>query len=148
MERGQWNSIYREETEGMQTQESSIQFSKFVVIQSLSCVQLFAIPWTPACQVPLSSTISWSLLKFMSSESVILSNHLILCRPLLLLPSVFPSIRIFSSESALHIGGQSNGASTSAPVLPTNSQGWFPLGWTELISLLSRELSRIFSLTD
>ena len=60
-------------------------------------------PWTGACQVPLSSTISWSLLKFKYSEPVTLSNHLVLCCPLLLLPSVFPSIRVFYSESALHI---------------------------------------------
>ena len=60
-------------------------------------------PWTAARQTSLSFTISWSLLKFMSVESVMLSDHLILCHPLLLLPSVFPSIRVFSSESALHI---------------------------------------------
>ena len=60
-------------------------------------------PWTAAHQAPLSFTTSWSLLKFMSSESVMLSNHLILCYPLLLLPSIFPSIRLFSNESALHI---------------------------------------------
>ena len=60
-------------------------------------------PWTAAHQDPLSSTISWSLLKFMSTESVILFNHLIFCHPLLLLPSTFPSIRVFSIESALHI---------------------------------------------
>ena len=70
------------------------------VIQSLSCVWLFMTPWTAACQVSLSSTISWSLLKLMSIESVMPSNPLILCRPLLLLPSVFPSIRVFSNESA------------------------------------------------
>ena len=63
-----------------------------------------ATPWTAACQAPLSSTISQSLLKFISIESVILSNHLILCHPLLLLPSVFPSIRVFSNELVLHIG--------------------------------------------
>ena len=60
-------------------------------------------PWTAARQAPLSSSVSWSLLKFMSSESVMLSNHLILCRPLLLLPSIFPSIRVFSNELAFHI---------------------------------------------
>ena len=59
--------------------------------------------WTAACQTPLSSTISWSLLKFMSTEPVVLSNHLILCHPLLLLPSIFPSIRVFINESALCI---------------------------------------------
>ena len=69
----------------------------------LSCVSLFATPWTAACQGSLSFTISWSLLKLMSIESVIPSSYLILCRPLHLLPSIFPSIRVFSSESALHI---------------------------------------------
>ena len=64
---------------------------------------LFVTPWTEACQASLSFTISWSLLKLMSIEKVLLSNHLILCRPLLLMPSIFPSIRVFSSESALHI---------------------------------------------
>ena len=71
-------------------------------IQSLSCVQLFATPWTVTCQASLSITNSWSLLKLTSIESVMPSNHLILCHPLLLLPSIFPSIRIFSNESALH----------------------------------------------
>ena len=68
-----------------------------------SHVQLFATPWTAACQASLSITISQSLLKLMSNESVMLSNHRILCRPLLLLPSIFPSIRVFSNESVLHI---------------------------------------------
>ena len=68
-----------------------------------SCVQLFATPWTAALQASLSITNSQSLLKFMSIELVLLSNHLILCHPLLLLPSIFPSIRVFSSESVLHI---------------------------------------------
>ena len=75
----------------------------FVVVQSLSHVQLFATPWTIACQASLSFTISPSLLKFMSIELVMLSNHLILCPLLLLLPSVFPSIRVFSSELVLCI---------------------------------------------
>ena len=69
-------------------------------VQSLSRVQLFATPWTVARQASLSITNSWSLLKLMSSELVMPSNHLILCRPLLLLPSIFPSIRVFSRESA------------------------------------------------
>ena len=72
-------------------------------IQSLSHVQLFVIPWTAACQVSLSITNSQSLLKLMSIESVMPSNHLILCHPLLLLPSIFPSIRVFSNESVLCI---------------------------------------------
>ena len=72
-------------------------------VQSLSHVQLFATPWTTARQASLSITNSWSLQKLMSLESVMSSNHLILCHPLLLLPSIFPSIRVFSNESALHI---------------------------------------------
>ena len=76
----------------------SVQFS-----HSLSRVQFFVTPWTAACQASLSITHSQSLLKFMSIESVTPSNHLILCRPLLLLPSIFPSIRVFSNESVLHI---------------------------------------------
>jgi len=72
-------------------------------VQSLSHVQLFATPWTAAYQASLSITNSQSLLKLMSIESVMSSNHLILCGPLLLLPSTFPSIRVFSNESALHI---------------------------------------------
>ena len=70
-----------------------------VIVQSFSCVRVFAIPWTATCQASLSFTISQSLLKLMSIESVMPSNHLILCRPLLL-PSTFPSIRVFSNESA------------------------------------------------
>ena len=73
-----------------------------VVVQLLSHVQLVVTPWTAACQAPLSFTVSWNLLKFMSIESVMPSNHLILC-PLLLLSSVFPSIRVFSNELALPI---------------------------------------------
>ena len=74
-----------------------------IVVQSLSQVWLFSTPWTAAHQAPLSSVISLNLLIFMSFELVLLSNHLILCHPLLLLPSIFPSIRVFSNESALHI---------------------------------------------
>ena len=75
----------------------------FLVVQLLICVQLFATPWTTAYQASLSITNSWSLRKLMSIESVMPSNHLILCCPLLLPPSMFPSIRVFSSESVLHI---------------------------------------------
>ena len=75
--------------------------STLVVVQLLSHVRLFAAPWTAAHQAFLSFTISLSLLRFMFIESVMLCNHLILCHPLLLLPSIFPSIRVFSNESAL-----------------------------------------------
>ena len=73
------------------------------VYQSLSCFRLFATPWTATYQASLSFTVSQSLFKFMSFESVMLSNHLILCYPLLLLPSVYPSVRVFSNESISHI---------------------------------------------
>ena len=74
-----------------------------VIVQSLSCVQLFVTPWTAARQASLSFTLSWSLFKFMSIESMMLSNHLILCFSLLLLLLVFSSIRVFSNELALHV---------------------------------------------
>ena len=75
----------------------------FSSVQLLSCVRLFATPEIAACQAFLSITNSWSLLKFMSIQLVMSSNHLILCRPLLLPPSIFPSIRVFPNESSLHI---------------------------------------------
>ena len=84
----------------MSDRDVSFQFSS---VQSLSHAQLFATPWTVPHQASLSITNSWSLLKLMSIELVIPSNHLILCHPLLLLPSIFPSIRVFSNESVLCI---------------------------------------------
>ena len=101
-------------------------------------------PWTAAHQASLFFTISWSLLKPKSIKSVMPSNHLILCHPILLLPSTFPIIRSFSNELALRIR-LPKGASVSASVLPMNIQSWFPLGLTGLISLLSKWLSRLFS---
>ena len=89
-------------------------------------------------------TISQSVLKLMSIDSVMPSNNLIICSPLILLPSIFPSIRVFSNESAFSISTE---GSASAPVLPMNIQDWFPLGLIGLISLLSKELSRVFSNT-
>ena len=77
-----------------------------VIVQSLRCVWLFVSPWTAARRASPSVTVSWSLLKLMSIESVMPSNHLILCHPLLLLPLVFPRIRVFSNESAKHQGAK------------------------------------------
>ena len=111
-----------------------------VIVQWLSCVQLFATPWTAAHQASLSFTISWSLVKLMSIELVMPSNHFI---PLLLLPSNFPSIRVFSFT----LGSQSIEASASASVLSVNIQDWFPLGLTGLISLQSKGFTRVFSRT-
>ena len=107
------------------------------IIQSLKHVGLFVTLWTAAQQACLSFTISRRLLKLMSIESVKASNHLILCHPLFLLPSLFPSIRVFSNDSALHISWPQYWSFNSASVLPMNIQGWFPLGLTGLISLLS-----------
>ena len=118
-----------------------------VVVHSLRHAQLLENAWTAARQASLSFTISRSLLKLVSIESVMPSKHLILCRPLLL-SSVYPSIRVFSNEKRLFAsGGQSIGASASAWVLPMSIQGWFPLGCTALISLLSKGFSRVFSST-
>ena len=103
-------------------------------------------PWTAGCWSSLSFAISWGLLKFTSIESVMLSNHLILCHPLLLL-SVFPASQSFPMSRLFASNGQSIGASASASVLPMNIQGWFPLGLTGLISLMSKGLSRVFSRT-
>ena len=122
---------------------SYIYILGIVAVQSLSHVQLFVTPWTAAHQASLSFTISRSFLKLMSIESVMPSNHLILCHPLLLPPSIFSSIRVFSNDSALTSGGQSIGASAS--VLPMNIQNWLPLKLTSLISLQSKGLSRVFS---
>ena len=97
-------------------------------------------------RLPCLVTNFWSLLKLMSIESVMPSNHLILCRPLLLC-SIFPSIRVFSSESALYIRCPSTRASVSSSVLPVNIQDWFPSGLTSWISLQSKGLSRVFSNT-
>ena len=103
-------------------------------VQSFSRVWLFETPWIAACQASLSITNSWSLLKLMPIESVMPSNHLILCCPLLH-PLSFPISGSFPVSQFFASGGQSNGASASASVLPMNIQGWFPLGLTGLISL-------------
>ena len=123
---------------------SSVQFCS---VQLLSCVQLFATLWTTVCQASLSITNSRSLLKLMSIESVMPSNHLILFRPLLLPPSIFPVSGSFPMSQFFTPCGQSIGISASASVLPMNIQDSFPLGWTGWISLQSKGLSRVLSNT-
>ena len=124
---------------------SQEHFSSF---QSISCVRLFATPWTTTCQVSLSITNSWSLPKFMSIESVMPFRHLILCHPLLLPPSIFTRIRVFSKESVLCIRWPKYWSfNTLTSVLPLNTQDWSPSGWTGWNSLQSKELSRVFSNT-
>ena len=106
-------------------------------VQLLSRVRLFATPWTAACQASLSITNSQSLLKLMSIESVIPSNHLILCHPLLLLPSIFPSIRVFSNESALCMSWP-NYWSFSFNISPSNEHSGpisFNMDWLDLLAV-------------
>ena len=113
---------------------------------SQSCPTL-CDPWTAACQASLSITNSWSLSKFMAIGLVIPSNHLIFCHPLLLLPSIFPSIRVFSNESGLCIRWPKNW-SCSFSISPSNEySGQISLGWMGWISLKFKGLSRVFSNT-
>ena len=123
---------------------SSVLFSS---VQWLSRVQLFATPWISAHQASLSITNFWSSLKLTSIKSVMPSSHLILCRPLLLLPPIPPSSRVFSNESTFPWGGQSTGVSALASFLPKNTQDWSLLEWTVWISLQAIGLSRVFSNT-
>ena len=119
---------------------SSVQFSRSVVSDSVT-------PWTTVCQASLSITNSQSLLKLVSIKSVMPSNHLILCCPLLLLPLICPGIRVFSNESALHKRWPKYW-SFSFSISPSKEQpGLIPLGWTHWISLQSKGLSRVFSNT-
>ena len=118
----------------------------FSSVQLLSRVRLFTTLWTAACQAALSVTNSRSLLKLMSIKSVKPSNHLMLCHPLLP-PSVFPSIRVLSNESVLHIRWPKYCSFSFSISPPMNIQDWFPLGLTGCISLLSKRFSRVFSNT-
>ena len=111
-----------------------IHIALFVGFQSLSCVWLFATPWTVAHQAPLSSTISRSLLRFMSIELVMSSNHLILCRPLLPLPSLFPSIRVFSNELAFCIRWPKYWSFSISPSSEYSGLTSFRIDWFPLIN--------------
>ena len=112
----------------------------------LSHIQLFVTPWTSAHQASLSISISWSLLRLMSIKSLMLSNHLILCRPLLLPPSIFPSIRVFSKESDLYIRWPKYGR-FSFSISPSNEYSGLIFFRIGLISLQSKGLSGVFSNT-
>ena len=110
----------------------------FISVQSLSHVQIFVAPWTSACQASLPITSSRSLLKLMSIESVIPSNHLILCRPLLLLPSIFPSIRVFSNESVLFHIRWPKDWSFSFSISPSNEYSElisFRMDWLDVLAV-------------
>ena len=119
--------------------------NQFSSVQSLSHVWLFVTPWTAAHQASLSITNSWSLLKLISIESVMPSNHLIICHLLSSCLQSFPASGSFPVSQFFASGSQSIGALASASVLPMNIQGWFPLGLTGLISLLFKGLLRVFS---
>ena len=122
----QWGSAWK--TDGQD------QFSS---VQSLNCIRLFATPWTTALQASLSITNSWNLLKLISIESVVPSNYLILCRPLLLLPSIFPSIGVFSNESVLRIRWPKYW-SFSFNISPSNEHSGlisFRMDWLDLFSV-------------
>ena len=123
---------------------------KFLILSGYCCFSVaqlyptrpFATPWTAAHQVSLSITNFRSFLKLMSVESMIPSNYLILQCHCLCLPSVFPSIKVFSNESTLRIRSPKYCSFSFRSVLPMNIQGWFPLGLTAWISLLSKGLSK------
>ena len=130
-----------------ETEISLLSFSirgQFSSVQLLSHAWLFANPWTAVHPAPLPITNSRSLPKTMFIKSMMPSNHLILCCPLLLLPPIPPSIRVFSSESALRMRWPSIRVSASASVLPMNTQDLSPSGRTDWISLQSKGLSRVF----
>ena len=114
-------------------------------VQSLSHVQLFATSWTAAYQASLSLTNSWNSLRLMSIESVMPSNHLILCRPLLLLPAIFPSIRVFSNESVLGIRWPKYWNFSISPSNEYSRLISFRMDWLDL--LVVQGISRVFSNT-
>ena len=116
-------------------------------VQSLSRVQLFVTPGTTARQASLSITNSWRLLKRISIESVMPSSHLILCRPLLILTPIPPSIRVFSNELTLHMSWPKYWSFRFSNSPSKNTQDWSPLGWPDCISLQSKGLSSVFSNT-
>ena len=112
-------------------------FFQFSSVQSFNCVRLFAIPWTAAHQASLSITNSWSLLKLMSIKSVMPSNHLILCQSLLLPPSIFPNIRVFSKKSVLRIRWPKY-CSFSFSISPSNEYSGlisFRIDWLDLLAV-------------
>ena len=120
---------------------------QFSSVQSLSSVRLFETPWIAAHQASLSITNSWNSLKLISIKSVMPSSHLILCRPLLLLPPIHTSIRVFSNESTLHMRWPKYWSFSFSISLSDEHPGLISLEWAGWISLQSKGLSRVFSST-
>ena len=148
LEGKRWQAVWLSATD-LKELNSKTGFTHYMTFCCCSVTKSCLTLWDPIdCSTPGSPVLHYllELLRFTSIELVMLSNHLILCRPLLLL-SILSSIRIFSNELALCTGGQSIGVSVSASVHPRNIQDWFPLGWTGLISLQSRGPSRVSSST-
>ena len=131
------NYILTKLSEKRESFGSEYFLDQFSSVQLLSCVQLFVTPWTAARQASLSITSSWSLLKLMSIELVMPSNHLIPCRPLLLPPSIFPSIRVFSNELVLHIRWPKSW-SFSFSISPSNAYSGNPLQYSCLQNPMDR----------
>ena len=142
-----WYEVYPSPNFQICILRSIIQRVQFSSVQSLSRVRLFAIPWIAARQASLSITKSWSSLRLTSIESVMPSSHLVLCRPLLLLPPIPPSIRVFSNESTLRRRWPKYWSFSFSIIPSKKSQGSSPSEWTGWISLQSKGLSRVFSNT-
>ena len=137
---GKWMSFFKNmNTKLLYDPATPLLDIQFSSVQSLSHVWLFVTQWTAARQASLSITNTWSIPKPMSIELVMPWNHFILCRPLLLLPSIFPSIRVFPMSQLFASGGQRIGVSASTSVLPMNTQDWSPLGGTRWISCSPRD---------
>ena len=139
--------VYRAQHHLVLVYFSNLHIHTIIVVESLSRVQLFVTPWTAACQASSAFTISHSLLKLMSTESVMPSNISSSVVRFSSCPQSFPASGSFQMSRFFTSGGQSIGASVSASILSMNIQGWFPLGLTGLISWLSKGLSKVFSST-
>ena len=131
----------------MITSSDPKELALLIVVQSPSHVQLSVTPWTATCQTSLSFTVSWSLPRFITNESVMLFNISLSAALFSFCLQSFPASGSFPVNWLFASGGQSSGALTSASVFPINIQGWFRFGVAGLISLLSKELSRVFSST-
>ena len=142
-----WKIIYKNIRLICCTHETNIVSQLYTVssVQSLSRVRLFATPWIAAPQASLSITNSRSSFRLKSIESVMPTSHLILCHPLLLLPPIPPSIRVFSNESTLHMRWPKYWSLSFSTIPSKEHQGWSPSEWTGWISLQSKGLSRVFS---
>ena len=130
-----WESPGGKTRPGVSTGREGALYTDVVVLQLPSCVRLFATPGTAAIQASLSFSISWNLLKFMSIESVMPSNHLILCRPVPFLPSILPSIRVFSNKSALHIRWPKNWSFSISPFNEYSGLISFSIDWFDLLAV-------------